>query len=297
MSLHRKHRLRRWIVRILLILVLLPIAAMLLVRTTGWMRMRKSDWDIRSSLQPHEVNDTIVTIPLRGRNISYLKTFLAPAKEEAMIFVHGSPGSLDAYLDYMADTSLLAKVDLISYDRPGFGNSDFGKSETSLSGQADILNALMTSLGYQKYWLVGHSYGAPVLLHAAMRRPARINGMCLIAGSVSPELESKSWRKWLDIPIVREIMPVSMRVSNEELTSLRYDLALMEDDWDRLTMPVTIIHGTNDILVPFENVAYAQEKLVNADTVFTHIMNSESHFILWTHEEEIVKNLLELSNH
>ena len=72
---------------------------------------------------------------------------------------------------------------------------------------------------------------------------------------------------------------------------------MLEDDWDRITMPVSIIHGTKDVLVPFENLAYAKEKLTNADTVFTKVFENESHFILWTHEKEIVAELVKLMDH
>jgi len=187
-------------------------------------------------------------------------------------------------------------VDLIAFDRPGFGNSVFGTAEPSLSKQAYILNDLMKALGYKRYWLAGHSYGAPVLVQAAIRKPGSTAGISLIAGSVSPELEPKnsSWRKWLDLPLIRDLLPISMRVSNEELMSLRQDLILFEDDWDRLTMPVSIIHGTKDVLVPFENLHYAEEKLTKADTVITRIFEGESHFILWTHKQQIVEELVTL---
>jgi pimeloyl-ACP methyl ester carboxylesterase len=252
-----------------------------------------------ATLAIHHVNAGFDTLRLRGRTIEYVKTSLADKKDNALILVHGSPGSIDAMLSFMTDTSLLARADLIAYDRPGFGNSGFGSSVPSLSRQADILYALMDSLDYKQYWLMGHSYGAPVLLLAAIRHPQRVAGICFVAGSISPELEpqSVSWRKWIDLPFVREILPISMRVSNEELMPLRQDLIMLEDDWDRIDMPVSIIHGTKDVLVPFENLAYAQEKLTNADTVFTKVFEKESHFILWTHEREIVEELVKLMDY
>jgi len=277
-------------------MILLPFATLAIVRYAGWFRMRKTDREIKAYLGPHHVTATIDTLPLRGRDIVYLQTSKGEQKKGALVFVHGSPGSIDAFLDYMVDTSLLARVDLVCYDRPGFGNSTFGYSEPSLSRQAVILNSLMDSLGYEHYWLAGHSYGAPVLVQAAMRRPSKVDGLCLIAGSVSPELEPKNiaWRKWLDLPLLRELLPVSMKVSNEELMPLRQDLNMIDDDWDRLKIPVSIIHGTEDVLVPFGNMEYAKTKLVAADTVMTLIFKGESHFILWTHKQQIVDELVKL---
>lgn len=296
MSPHKKRRIKRWSIRILVLIIVLPIATLALVRYAGWLRMRQTDREIKAFLGPHHVTAQIDTLQTRGRDIVYLKTSKGEPKKGALIFVHGSPGSLDVFLDYMIDTALLARVDLIAYDRPGFGNSSFGLSEPSLSSQANMLYELMKTQAYEQYWLAGHSYGAPVLLQTAIRRPASIKGICLIAGSISPDLEPKSvaWRKWIDLPLVRDLIPVSMRVSNEELMSLRQDLVMLEDDWDRLHMPVSIIHGNKDVLVPFENMHYAREKLINADTVTTLTFDGESHFILWTHKQEIVGELVKL---
>lgn len=293
MSLHKKRKVLRWSIRILLLMILLPIATLITVRYAGWLRMRKTDREIKAFLGPYHVAETFDTLYVASRNIVILKTTKGEPREDAMIFVHGSPGSMDAFLEYMADTSLLQKADLVTYDRPGFGNSGFGRSEPSLSRQADVLLGVMDSLDYTRYWLVGHSYGAPVLVLAAMRQPARVAGICLIAGSVSPGLEppSATWRKWIDLPLVRTILPISMRVSNEELMPLKQDLLMMEDDWDRLTMPVSIVHGTEDVLVPFDNLDYVRSQAVNADTVMTCVFEGESHFVLWTHKAEIVAEL------
>lgn len=296
MSPHRKRKFRRWSVRILLIVILLPLTALAIIRSAGWLRLRKTDREIQAFLGPYQVNAVNDTLKLRGRDVVYLKTGKGEKKKSALILVHGSPGSLDAFLDYMVDTALLSRVDIISYDRPGFGNSAFGIAEPSLSGQADILIELMRAMGYDTYWLAGHSYGAPVIVQAAIHAPRKVSGLCLIAASVSPELEPEAtiWRKWIDLPLFRDLLPVSMRVSNEELMSLRQDLNMFEDDWDKLRMPISVIHGTKDVLVPFENMQYVQEKATDADTIFTKVFEGESHFILWTHERQIVEELIKL---
>lgn len=296
MSPHRKRKIRRWSFRIIVLLMALPFATMALVRWGGWLKMRKSDREIKAYLVPHQVNPVIDTLQCFGRDIVFLTTTFEEKKQQAILFVHGSPGSLDAFLTYMGDTSLLQQADLITYDRPGFGNSGFGIAEPSLARQAEILFALMQHLSYKRYVLVGHSYGAPIILQVAQRHPEQVAGIALIAGSVSPSLEPNnvSWRKWLDLPFFRSILPVSMRVSNEELMSLRQDLVLLEDDWTNLRMPVAVIHGSADALVPFANLEYASQQLVSSDSVLLKVFPGENHFILWTQQQEIVKELLAL---
>lgn len=279
-----------------MLMILLPIAAMAIVRYAGWLRMRKTDREIYAVLGPHHVSPVIDTFVCHGKNIVGLKTSLRDSLDQAILFIHGSPGSMDAYLDYMSDTSLLSRADLVTFDRPGFGNSGFGVAEPSLAKQAEIVTDLMDQLGYQHYLLVGHSYGAPIALQAAMRDPLRVSGLCLIAASISPALEPSnvSWRKWIDLPLLRDILPVSMRVSNEELMSLRQDLILLEDDWDALSMPVSIIHGSADALVPFANLDYARTQLIASDSVLVKVFPGESHFILWTHQQQVSQELVKL---
>lgn len=296
MSLRRKDKLRRWAVRIALLSILLPLATLATVRYAGLFKMRKSDREIKSYILPYKVNMLIDTLSVYGRDIVYLKTGNGEPKNEAMIFVHGSPGSVDAFLEYMVDTALLSKVDLITFDRPGYGNSGFGTSEPYLSRQGDILFDLMQQLGYTDYWLAGHSYGAAVVLQTAIRHPKRVNGVALIAGSISPdeEPESEPWRKWIDVPLFRELLPVSLKVSNEEQIPLRHGLLMLEDDWDRLTMPVAVLHGNKDIIVPYANMAFAREKLTKSDTTFFRTFEGENHFIPWTKKNEVILELVKM---
>jgi pimeloyl-ACP methyl ester carboxylesterase len=258
--------------------------------------MRKSDGDLMAYLEQNNVPGKLDTFLFKGIPVVFLRAQQNETKKkEAMIFVHGSPGSMDAHLEYMVDSTLLRHVDLITYDRPGFGHSDFGHAMPSLTMQTQTLTALMDTLGYERYWLAGHSYGGPIIVQAAMQRPKTIAGICIVAGSVSPELEPKAqWRKWIDIPFLRQLLPTTMRVSNEELMPLRQDLMMIEDDWDKIKARVSICHGTKDVLVPFANLAYAQEKLVNAEKVFVKIFEGKNHFILWTDKPAVVEEMLKL---
>jgi len=295
MAISRLKKIRRWITRILLFLILLPIGTLFIVRTAGLFKMRKADGEIRSFLKQHHVTGEIDKISFHKRSITYLRTSAGEKKKDAILFVHGSPGSIDAFLDYMVDTALLARADLVVYDRPGFGNSNFGKSMPSLVMQAATAAALMDSLGYDQYWLVGHSYGGPIIVQLAMNHPKHVAGICLIAGSVSPDLEPKApWRKWIDLPLVRQLLPTSMRVSNEELMPLKHDLTMIEDDWGKIKVPVSILHGNKDTLVPFGNVAFAKEKLTRSDSVAVRVFEGQSHFILWTDQRIVVDELIKL---
>ena len=292
----RIKKLIRWTIWILLALILLPVVSLILIKMSGSMKMRKSDDQIMGALYSYPIQKKLDTIDINNRRIAYLLTSeTKEKKKDAILFVHGSPGSLDGYMDYMHNDTLLSKADLIAYDRPGFGHSNFGKSLPSLRGQSAILYGLMKTLNYDRYWLVGHSYGASIILQAAIDRPYSISGMGIIAGSVIYDIEPlASWRKWVDIPFIRPILPLALKVSNQELMALRRDLRMIDDDWHQITIPVSLMHGREDILVPFENLQLAKQKLTSADTVRTLIFEEENHFILWTKKDEIIEEISQL---
>ncbi|MDQ3140887.1 MAG: alpha/beta hydrolase [Bacteroidota bacterium] len=287
-------RILIWVKWIGISLLLLPVLGLLLIKIFGVMEMRMDDIEIMDSIAPGN-QSRMDTLNIGDRHISYLLTSKGEKKNQAIVFVHGSPGSMDAYIKYMSDNSLLEIADLVTYDRPGFGHSDFGRTENSLRKQAWILSDLMDSLGYERYWLVGHSYGGPIIVQAAIDHPATISGLVVVAGSVSYELEPKSpWRKWIDFPGLRYFLPTAMRVSNQELMTLKPDLLLINSEWGKIGIPVSLIHGTKDMLVPFGNLAEAKSKLVNSSNIRKLILENENHFILWTHHEHVVREILGL---
>ncbi|KAG2245971.1 hypothetical protein Bca52824_085599 [Brassica carinata] len=109
----------------------------------------------------------------------------------------GIPGVKDSLLkDY--------GVRLVSYDLPGFGESDPHRSR-NLSSSASDMTDLASALGIaDKFWLLGYSSGS---MHAwaAMRYfPDRIAGVAMIAPMINPyeasmskEETAKTWEQWL----------------------------------------------------------------------------------------------------
>ena len=88
---------------------------------------------VKTNIQP-----TFDTRKIDNKTIQFIK--VGERKNLPLIvFVHGSPGALNAYEDYFSDVDFLKYADMISVDRPGFGYSDFGKSESSLMIQACLL--------------------------------------------------------------------------------------------------------------------------------------------------------------
>lgn len=230
-----------------------------------------------------------------NRTLHYVT--IGEADRPTLIFVHGSPGSWDAFSTYLKDSLLLEHYRMISLDRPGFGDSDFGKS-TGIQQQSDLLSPVLHKLTNGKpMYLIGHSLGGPMIVKLAADNPnLPIAGLVILAGSVSPADEPhERWRGLLDAPPLRYLLPGAIRASNHELKLFKRDVVTMQPAFKRITCPVFIMHGDKDPLVPPPNATYAQKMLVNSACVELIWLKDANHFIPWTRFPNIRAVLLSLA--
>lgn len=213
-----------------------------------------------------------------------------------VIFVHGSPGSLSAFIDFLADTTLLKSVRMISVDRPGFGGANFGYAEPSLKKQSALLKpVLLAHKNNQPVVLVGHSLGGPLIAQMALDYPELIDGLIMVAPSIAPELEPKEWfRAPLATPFLKWMLPRSIRASNDEIYKLKPQLEALLPRWKEIHTPVVVIQGSKDSLVHPDNAAFARRMLVNT-TVEVVFVEGMDHFVPWSNPELIREAVLKIA--
>ncbi|WP_146171755.1 alpha/beta fold hydrolase [Flavobacterium magnum] len=235
--------------------------------------------------------DTVFTT--QGRDIHYIIT--GNDKLPTLFFIHGSPGSWNAFKDYMKDTLLLQKYRLVAVDRPGFGYSDFGEAE-GLLPQCEQIGALIRFLDNgQPKTLVGHSLGGPVVVKLAAMHPDWYKNLVVLSGSVDPKAETpEKWRAVIKTTPLRFLIPGALRASNDELWILKKDLYDLQPTLKNITADVLIIHGTKDPLVPYSNVGFMKFEFVNARSMKVISIKDANHFIPWEHYDEIRDALLKL---
>ncbi len=224
--------------------------------------------------------------------------FVATGKADSptVVFVHGSPGSLSAFIDFLSDSLLLSRAHLVSIDRPGFGYSNFGQAEPSLKRQAALLQPLLElRKQHRPIILVGHSLGGPVIARMAMDYPDLVDGLIMVAGSIDPELEPNE--RWFRVPLATPffswLMPLSFKASNDEILEAKKELELMLPLWKNIKCPVIVLQGAKDKLVPPGNADFAKRMLINAP-VTVLLREDVNHFIPWTHPEMIQQAILQL---
>lgn len=215
-------------------------------------------------------------------------------KQNLVVFIHGSPGSWSAFTDYFRYAEL-ADFDLLSIDRPGFGDSDYGRPMASLEAQAYHLAQVINRFPNANKILVGHSLGGPVAARLLMDFPDLATSMVLVAPSIDPEMERYEWyRTWIQSKVGGLVTPTDFWVSNEEIVPLKDELTLMMPLWEKIRSRTIVIQGKKDMLVPWQNAEFAQRMLPDS-LVEVRYLPDENHFIPWSKPEAILDAIADLN--
>ena len=245
------------------------------------------DFD-KAGIPVHFVVDTFA-----GRHLHYAVT--GSDTLPTLVFIHGSPGSWRDYKKYMLDSSLRSKFRIVAVDRAGFGESDYTHA-ANLQQNADLIQNSLTKIYNGKpLYLIGHSYGGPIVALLAGQHPEHITGIVILAGAVDLTLETpERWRYVLNVPPFRYLVPVAMRTSNEELMDLKKDLVPLKALLPNFKGDVFVFHGEKDMLVDVHNADFIKASFTNARSMHVTLFPKENHFIPWTRFEEIRDSLKKL---
>lgn len=179
-----------------------------------------------------------------------------PDATEAVVFIHGNPGSSRDFDQLLSATGQFARA--VAFDMPGLGHADdpTGGPYTT-DGAAKFIDDMLAQLGIQQADMVLHDFGGPWGLQWASEHPDRLKSIVLIDTGVLLDYpghpEALAWHT----PVVGELsMATTTRetfdasIQGQNPKPLPSDFVnRMYDDYDRSTRCADL-HYYRDISNP-----------------------------------------------
>lgn len=124
---------------------------------------------------------------------------------EAVVFVHGNPGSADDW-ERLAGASGSVGVRAVAFDLPDFGETAAPPGfQHDVPGYAGFVDAALGRLGINRVHLVLHDFGGPIGLVWAMMHPDAVASVTLIDTGILPGYRwhrlARIWRT----PVIGEL--------------------------------------------------------------------------------------------
>jgi pimeloyl-ACP methyl ester carboxylesterase len=124
-----------------------------------------------------------------------------PDADEAVVFVHGNPGSSEDWARLISHVGHFARA--VAVDQPGFGQADKPPTfEHTYEAHAAHLGRTLEVLGIRRAHIVGHDLGGRWCLEWAANHPTQVGSAVIVAGGVLLDYRwhylARIWkRRWL----------------------------------------------------------------------------------------------------
>ena len=162
--------------------------------------------------------------------------------QEAVVFVHGNPGSRTDWQELVQAVGALGRA--VAIDMPGFGQADKPRDYPyQVSSYAEFLDGALRELHIQRVHLVVHDFGGPFGLLWGLQHPQQWASVTLIDVGMLPGYRwHRMARRWRT-PLLGELLQAwiprwawrrSMAQSNPRGLPLQF-VDKMYDDYDRAT--------------------------------------------------------------
>jgi pimeloyl-ACP methyl ester carboxylesterase len=215
-----------------------------------------------------------------GTRVRYVEAGDGPP----VVLVHGFASSLETWATVIPELSKNHRV--LAMDLKGFGWTDRPEGDYSPAAQAELVMKLAAQRGYGRAAFVGHSFGASVVLQAAIAHPDRVDKVALYDAFVFEE-QIPSFFHWAKMDGVGEALfalfykerpdermrlafydksyvteelvdgveraldrPGTMAAALQTVRGLRYEH--VEDRYRTIDVPVLLLWGREDTVTPLQ---------------------------------------------
>lgn len=228
--------------------------------------------------------------------LHYVSALPAPTDGEktSLVFVHGTPGSWGTFSRYFEDEALKRDFHLNSIDRPGWGKSGYPGDNFPiyLSSQSALIAPILEDIWHknnrQKVILVGHSLGGSLVPKLAADYPHFVKGVVILAGDLDPQLSEARWFNKVIDWMPNFLLADMWNNSNDEVLAIQPSLESLQKEFAEITMPITVVQGTDDALVRPGSATKAPVIFSGAN-VDVFFLEGATHIINLTHVEDMKK--------
>ena len=121
--------------------------------------------------------------------------------EKCIVLLHGYLESMLVWEDFIPLLYKQARV--VTLDLPGHGISVVTGECHTMEYLADVVAEAMTTLGVERFTVVGHSMGGYVALALAEHHADRLEGVVLLSSTPNPDTEEKRENRRREISLVK----------------------------------------------------------------------------------------------
>ncbi len=224
-------------------------------------------------------------ITVNGSRVHYHQTGTGPD----LILLHGASGNLREW-EFGLRAALAGSYRVTAFDRPGQGYSDVISGNAHLGTNAAHLRAAAEALGIKDFILLGHSYGGSVALAWALQSAPRglmlisspslpwpgkldpwyrmneipfVSNILVRLAAVSVpmyyiEIAVRHVFAPASVPpdylrrmgLALTLRPKSIRANVAQVNALLGDIHRQMANYPNLTLPIALVHGDRDAIVP-----------------------------------------------
>lgn len=263
---------------------------------TSCMTFRSTDIKTENYFEEKNRDVNIHYLAFEDAQVRFIETNTSPRDElPLVVFVHGAPGSSKDFQKYLTDSLLRTKAHMVMLDRPGYGYSGYGESVPAIDKQAEAVKKVLSYYHAKNAILVGHSYGGSIVGKVAMDASEKLSAIMLLAPVIDPDSERIFWyANFSQWRATRWLLSKALRVAGDEKFAHPDELRKIEDDWNKIDIPVLHIHGKKDKhLAPYGNVEFSQQH-INSDVLDLIVLDDAGHLIPWTDYDFVKKELIKL---
>jgi pimeloyl-ACP methyl ester carboxylesterase len=181
---------------------------------------------------------------------------LARDAREAVLFLHGNPGSSEDWVDLLGRTGEFARA--VAPDMPGYGKADRPSGfDYTVAGYARHLGGVIAKLGIDRVHLVLHDFGGPWGLTWAADHPKAVASVTLVNIGV---LAGYRWHKFARVwrtPVLGEIAQLTVtrfafrmalnRDNPRPFPTAFLDRMYEDSDWGMKRAVLKLYRATSDI--------------------------------------------------